>query len=91
MRPFQVHLDLGVAPETFAWLVRLNGLSLGERHIEFIGVVLRMSASGALDAHPDDYRDFIVYAGTAIRAATGVIMNFERNRGETRSPIMSVA
>jgi len=32
-------------------------MRIGDRHIEFVRLVLEMPALGALDAHPHDYRD----------------------------------
>jgi predicted methyltransferase len=46
-------------------------LSLGDRHFELVRVVLGVPALGALDTHPDDYRDFIVH--DVKRASCGIV------------------
>jgi hypothetical protein len=54
-----VHLYRRTALRALARFVRLHQLRLGERDVEVVTLVLGMSASGALDAHPQNDRDLV--------------------------------
>jgi hypothetical protein len=49
----------GAAVGALAWRAFLRGLSLVDRHLKLVRIVLGVPALGALDAHPDDYGDIV--------------------------------
>jgi hypothetical protein len=71
LSPAQIDPDWGAAVGALAWRALLLRLSLVDRHLELVRVLLGVPALGAFDTHPDDYRDFIVH--TDKRASCGVV------------------
>jgi hypothetical protein len=82
----QVHVNRPATFRAFAGLLGLHRLRLGERHIEFVGVLLGVPAPGALDAHPDDYGNVIFHVRKGIALTVRRESLTRSSRNFLRSP-----